>query len=286
MTPFNAFFETRRAPLWVIGLVIVLQPVFTAFFNFVVFRNHWTAPLFHATDGFIQGTIDADLPMLVLVVGGLIFWAGSLRPRDVGWKGRNLVSAAALTLALWAIINIAIVVFVLTERHQLILDPSWSKPGPIVNFGSLFAQIFCNALYEETIYRGFLTVQVMLMLKRFGRLPAALIAAVAVQVLFMIIHVPELIVYGHYPLSEVWLTLVSIFIAGLTLVSIYFLTGNIFFAVGVHALVDANMMIISGPLNQMIGFIYIFAALGAAVLWKAMPWFRILGECRRESVRE
>lgn len=269
------FFETRRAPLWVIAAVIALQPALAGFFELVVFRNHWTAPLFHATGGLIQGTLDANLPSLALVVGGLIFWLGRQLPQDVGWKAKNILPAAGLTVALWAIVNVAAVLYLLVTRRPLALDPSWTTPGPVVKLGSLLAQVFGNALYEETVYRGFLTVQLMLLFKRLGRLPAMLLAAVVVQAIFMAIHVPMLIVVDQHPLSGLWPDLVPIFIVGIILVAIYFLTANLFVSVGVHALIDVGMMVAGAPaFSQSESYLFLGVPLCAACLWRLARWRR------------
>lgn len=276
MSLLDPFFETRRAPFWVIAAVVVLQPALAGFFELVVFRNHWTAPVFHATGGLIQGTLDANLLVLAVIVGGLIFRMGGLRPRDAGWNAASIMPAAGLTLALWAVVNMAAGVYVLAAGRQLALDPSWTAPGPVVKLGSLLSQIFGNALYEETVYRGFLTVQLMLLLERLGRLPALLLAALVVQAVFMAIHVPMLIVAEHQPLAALWPSLVPIFVVGLILLAIYLLTRNLFLSVGVHALTDASMMVASAPAP--VSALFLGLPLCAACLWR-------LAKSRRSSSR-
>jgi len=262
-------FEARRAPLWAIAIVIAAQFVFDAFFNFVVFRNHWTTPITRATDGFIQGTFVANAITLAVVVGGIIFWAAKLRARDVGWRGTDIGSAAALTIALWAAVNLGVAFYGYATSSGIALNPSWTKPGATVQFGGLFAQLFGNALYEETIYRGFLTVQAMLWLQRFGRVPALLMAVAGVQAIFALIHVPMLLVTGN-AWADIVQILPQLYLAGLILAAIYLLTGNLFVAVGVHALADAYMLIPSDTsgLTGNFGFVYMGVGLAAAVVWR------------------
>src|SRR5580704_5607981 len=123
---------------------------------------------------------------------------------------------------------------------SLVLDPGWTKP--MENAGLFVGQIFGNALYEEIVYRGFLTVQVYLLLRRLGRNLAMVLAVVMVQAVFATIHIPMLIVAGH-GWAEVVAILPQLFIMGVALAIIYLVTGNLLIAVGAHALADAYMQI-------------------------------------------
>jgi hypothetical protein len=168
-------------------------------------------------------------------------------------------------LFLWAIVNGAVLCYTLWRSIPLALNPAWAKPT--ANAGRFIAQLFGNALYEEVVYRGFLTVQlVLLLMRRLPRIPALSIAAVAVQAIFAGIHIPMLIASGNS-----WPTILSImptlFVAGLVLAAIYLLTGNLFVAIGVHALTDAFMLIPrdSAGLGD---FTYLLVGLAGALVWR------------------
>jgi hypothetical protein len=211
----------------------------------------------------------ANAIMLTGVVGGIIFWAAKLRARDVGWRSTNLRSAIAFTIALWVAVNLGVAFFAYATGSGIALNPSWTKRGATVQFGGLFAQLFGNALYEETIYRGFLTVQAMLWLQRFGRVPALLMAVAGVQAIFALIHVPMLLVTGN-AWADIVQILPQLYLAGLALAAVYLLTGSLFVAVGVHALADAYMLIPSdnSGLNGNFGYVYTGVGLAAAVVWR------------------
>jgi uncharacterized protein len=188
-------FETTRVPFWIIGLTIAAQFVLDALWNLVVFPHHWLRPLSYATDGLLNVTFWANIIMLIAVVGGVIFTLGHLKPRNVGLRLADVRTGVLFTLVLWASVNLLVVAGVALKGVPLALDPEWSKP--VANAGLFVGQIFGNALYEEIVYRGFLTVQVFLLLQKLGGNIAMVIAVVLVQAIFATIHVPMLIVAGH-----------------------------------------------------------------------------------------
>ncbi|HEX3942809.1 MAG TPA: CPBP family intramembrane glutamic endopeptidase [Rhizomicrobium sp.] len=265
MRTIGDLLRVPRAPAWVIGLVIVAQIAGDAFINLVVFRHHWLVPLYNATGGLLNVTFGANLVMLVMVVGGMIFGLARVSPADVGLRVADISPALLFSMSLWAIVNGAVLCDTLWRSVPLALDPGWAKPA--VNVGRLIGQLFGNALYEEIVYRGFLTIQVMLLLMRqLPRTPALLIAVVAVQAIFAAIHVPMLIVTGNS-----WPAILSImptlFLASLMLAAIYLVTGNLLVAVGVHALSDAFMLI--SPDSVGLGnFPYLVLGLAGALIWR------------------
>ena len=187
--------ETTRAPFWVIALTLAAQFVLDALWNLVVFPHRWLRPLSYATDGLLNVTFWANIIMLLTVVGGAIFILGHLKPRDVGLRLEDAGVAALFTASLWASVNCFVAMGVVLKGASLALDPGWSKP--MENAGLFVGQIFGNALYEEIVYRGFLTVQVYLLLERLGRNLAMVLAVVMVQAIFATIHIPMLMVAGH-----------------------------------------------------------------------------------------
>jgi uncharacterized protein len=250
--------DTTRAPFWIIGLTIAAQFVLDALWNLVVFPHHWLRPLSYATDRLLNVTFWANIIMLLTVVGGVIFMLGHLKPRNVGLRLEDVRAGALFTGVLWASGNLFVAAAVLLKGAPIALDPGWSKTTE--NAGLFVGQIFGNALYEEIVYRGFLTVQVFLLLQKCGRNIAMVLAVVLVQVIFATIHVPMLIVAGHG-----WADIVSIlpqlFVMGVALAIIYFMTGNLLMAVGAHALADAYMLIPRDATGFEDDFDYLYLAL-------------------------
>lgn len=271
--------QTKKAPIWLIVAVIAAHAASTPFFNFIVFPNHWLSPLSRATLGLINVTLQANLLYLAVIIVGLIFVIGRMRPADVGWRSDRLPAAVVYTLILWGVANLLVVAVLLAKGVPLAFNESWTKPGPTKTIGAFVAQIFGNALDEETIFRGFLTVQVMLLLRRFGETTAVIAAVVLVQAFFASIHIPMLLTNGA-SWSDILETLPVLFLAGVVLAAIYLATGNLFVAVGAHALTDAYMLLPRDAfgLADNFGFVYLGLGFAGALLWRfARPHVKSAG---------
>lgn len=255
----NRIWNTPRAPVWAIALVIVAQYVLDALFNLVVFRQHWIGAIVRATGKWVNGTLVAYTIMLPVVVGFAILLLGGLRLRDIGLRKEDVRAAIGWTVVPWIVVAGA---EALLHIGHFAFDPAWSKPGVVG--GALIAQIFGNALYEEIVYRGFLTVQLMLMLERFGRTRAAIWGVVLAQIVFASIHVPMLLNH-RTPWPEIAGLMPELFLAGVGLAALYFLTGNLLIVVGVHALVDAPTLVTPDASGLGGDFGYVFLALALVV---------------------
>lgn len=272
----DELWQTKRAPVWALIAVAAAHIASAPFFNFVVFPHHWLTPLSRASFGLVDGTLQANLIIIAIVVFGLIFGAARMRPADVGWQSDKLPAAILFTLGLWAVANLLVVAGAEIQGLPITFNESWTKPGLTQTFGAFLGQIFGNALAEETIFRGFLTVQLMLILRPFGKVAAATIAVIAVQTFFASIHIPMLREHG-VSWTDIFETLPSLGLAGAGLAIVYLATGNLFIAVGIHALADAYMLIArdSFPFDDNFGFVYLGLGLLAVLLWR-FAWPRVI----------
>ena len=135
-------------------------------------------------------------------------------------------------------------------------------------------------------YLGFavLTVPVVMLLPGDARTVLQIMAAIYVAVISLcfylnskghhivssfIIHIGLLLNMG-LSWSAILGTMPELFLAGVTLATIYLFTGNLLIAVGVHALVDAPMLIPkdASGLGDDFGYVYLMLALVAACLWR------------------
>jgi Type II CAAX prenyl endopeptidase Rce1-like len=91
-------------------------------------------------------------------------------------------------------------------------------------------------------------------------------ALVLVQAIFATIHVPMLIVAGH-GWAEIVAILPELFIMGVALAIIYFMTGNLLMAVGAHALADAYMQIPRDATGYEDDLGYLYVALALVSPW-------------------
>jgi membrane protease YdiL (CAAX protease family) len=267
--PRNSFsnsgiWSVRRTPVWLIALVVLAQYPLTLLFNLVVFHQGWIKALQLMTRGLLNATLVGYAILLPLVVGGLLFLLGRLRPRDVGLRARDLPAAIIWALALWAVVNLGEAV---AQSGHFGFDAQWTRPLGLI--GQWIAQIFGNALYEEIVYRGFLTVQLALLFERLGRGRALVLGVILAQAVFASIHIGLLLNMG-LSWSAILGTMPELFLAGVALATVYLFTGNLLIAVGVHALVDAPMLIPkdASGLGDDFGYVYLMLALVATCLWR------------------
>ena len=73
--------------------------------------------------------------MLSIVVGGMIFGLGKLRPGDIGLRKGDIRAAALFTLLLWMVVAAA---ERLGQIENFVLDPALTKPRPVALGGMLF----------------------------------------------------------------------------------------------------------------------------------------------------
>jgi membrane protease YdiL (CAAX protease family) len=130
--------------------------------------------------------------------------------------------------------------------------------------GALLAQLFGNALAEETIYRGFLLPQTWL------KLPIAqhpgwrlLLTVLISQGVFALSHIPNRIFNGM-PITAMAPDMLILLAFGLYFTFLYLRTGNLFIAVGVHALVNQPVSIIQSDLSAPL---LMTLALLLAIVW-------------------
>lgn len=198
-----------------------------------------------ATAGLVQPTLLFNLLTLVVVLGGVIVAWGRLRPRDVGLRGDRLAVGAVVTAGAWVFVQLASVAWDLAVGRRVLLDASWTDPGVTALLGVLIGQLLGNALAEETVWRGFLLPQLYQKLRgargRAGRpVPAfdgrAFAAALLLsQAAFALMHLPVRL-HGGLTGAALALDLGRTFALGLFFAALWIRTGNLFVAVGIHAL--------------------------------------------------
>ncbi|ELZ88317.1 abortive infection protein [Haloferax sulfurifontis ATCC BAA-897] len=233
-----------------------------------------TRSIVDATDGFVQPTLLLYLPVLLLVVGGVMLWVGRLRLRDLSLRRGDLRTGVVVTVGVWLLMQVVGIVALLWAGEPIRLNDTWLTGGALAAIGALVAQLFGNALYEEVVFRAFLLNQFRHKLRR--RLTTAprwsvLLALVASQAVFALIHVPSRLVGDGLTLGQLGPTLVLLFVWGTLLAVVYYRTGNLFVTIGIHAFMNAPTMLVGPPDAGVLTAI----ALGAliAVLWPRIERF-------------
>ena len=265
-----SIWDTRRAPVWVIVAALAVNGLAAYFFNFVVGAHHWLGPLALATQGLIQPTWIMAPTLIIIMIVGLIIHVGGLRWADVGFIPSRIWPAVIFTVALWAMVNGGLAIMDLINHLPMTLDDSWAKLGIPRKAGIFIGQIFGNTPIEEILFRGFLLVQLALIWRPLGQTKALVIALIASQLIFALMHIPFLIVQGHH-FPEICFGLTELFIMGSIFAIIYLATNNLFIAMGTHALANQSMQVPSGSTSVFEGIdVFSCIALAASLLW----WWR------------
>ncbi|MBN1859141.1 CPBP family intramembrane metalloprotease [Candidatus Bipolaricaulota bacterium] len=205
--------------------------------NLVVFRSPWLDPIVRATHGWIQPTLIVNLGLIVVLVFGVVGLGGHVSPRKLIGAPRHTVRATGWTAALWGITQLVGAVALLI-RGELAFHPSWSTQGASWLLGGLLAQLAGNALFEEIAFRGFLLPQAHRRLSTIHRPALRIFIAVLIsQAVFALIHIPNRI-YAGLPLAAYPMDLLRLLGLGALFAVIYLRTGNLFLAVGIHALLN------------------------------------------------
>ena len=193
-----------------------------------------------ATHGLVDKALLCSAAALLVITGGILFGIGRLKPRDVGLLVARVPLALAVTLALWVLAQVAALIIGLIHTGGITLHHDWAENQATRVFGQVIGQLFGNALFEEIAYRGFLLTQVYLLLAA-GSVWSAktrLIAAVAIsQAFFALMHIPIRLHRGTEPAALPLNLLATVFV-GVFFCWVYLRTGNLFIAVGVHALIN------------------------------------------------
>jgi len=233
---------------------------------YAVLGTDLLTPLHEATDGWLHPTFLINVVLMALLVVGLMFLAGRLRPRDVGLTTSSLRVGVLVTLGLWGASQLIGLVVNLILTGSIQLDTLWHERGTGFIFGSLIAQVFGNALQEEIVYRGFLLNQLVLKLRRLVKRPGVAIAAALLvsQAVFALMHIPVRLLYG-FTAAELPMILLMPLLLGLFFSLVYHRTGNLFIAVGVHTLNNIPLALFTSQ-NLATGVILVLSLL-LLVIW-------------------
>lgn len=197
-----------------------------------------------ATAGLVQPTLLFNLLTLAVVLGGVIVAWARVRPRDLGLRRDRLAVGAAVTAGAWIFVQLASVAWDLAVGRRVLLDPAWADRGVTVLVGILIGQLLGNALAEETVWRGFLLPQLYQKLRGGGArsdpVPALdgrafAVALLLSQAAFALMHLPVRLHDGVTG-AALALDLGRTLALGLFFAALWIRTGNLFVAVGIHAL--------------------------------------------------
>ena len=243
----------REASWPVLALFVVFVgagvDVIRNFLNDWVLFNEWVQGIFQKSGGLI--TEHLILCWIELIIFLVILWWGRLRWQDVGLIGSKLLLGLAVMLALWLVAQLMMVAAALVTGARVILHPDWQGVGTGKVLGNFIQHFLGTGLCEELTIRAFFLVQLA---KKFGgaknRKSAPFIWAMLVSAIFFaLLHIPRLLAEGVTGYSLLmWMVLLTI--AGIYFAMLYLRTGNLFVAIGLHALGDAPTPLFASPVNH------------------------------------
>lgn len=232
--------NVKEAPWRIIFVCLLVSIGLVMLINLVLFPSTFFSPIAKASSGLIDGTLQANL-LNILVFSLIVFGWAKLRPSDVGLDWSKLLQGLSLTALLWLATQ-AIVLLINAINGDIHLDPLWSQRGVTVVIGALIGQLLGNAFYEEMLYRGFFLSQFYLKLREMNERRRLTWAILSMLGIFILSHIPNRI-FHDYSLADIPLDFALLFAWGLFFMAIYLLSGNLFLAIGVHALVNRPTMI-------------------------------------------
>ncbi len=255
--------DTKETSWKVILVYLLASLCMTAVVNLILFPSSFFDPISKATFNLIDPTLQANL-LNILVFSLIVFGWGKLSPSDVGLEWHKLAQGLSLTVLIWLVVQ-AIVLLLSWDSGGIHLDPAWSEQGVTTVLGGLIAQFAGNALNEEMGFRGFYLRQFYLKIKGPDERWRVGWAVVLMAGLFALSHIPNDI-YRGYNLSGMLTSFELHFFWGFVLAFIYLLSGNLFLAIGVHALMNQPTLITEASFlgNLLIPFLGLFFA---AHLW-------------------
>lgn len=267
----ESIFAGVRSVSWsMLLLTTVIAVAALSFSNVYVLQNPippFAILLERATSGLINGSLIASLSTLV-ITAIVMFGVAGVRPRDVGWRGRQLRQAIAVTIAFWVVMQVVIAVITgLTD--PLVPHELWNRRRLGSIGGDMLAQFLGTALLEETLMRGFIMTQLYLKAATLMRHRAALALAVVVStLLFAAFHLPNQLWVSNMRGPELVLGQLIIVVFGVLACALFLAARNLFVVVGLHAIINAPTPLVAAD-NATILFVW----LGLTLLLLLVCWW-------------
>jgi hypothetical protein len=253
-------------------LSLVLPPVLVALFGYALARKmvdpEWPGIAESAT----RGVITREFVLSLVAIGVLLLLiplASRIKLDDVGLHRDYLGRGIGVVAMIWGASQVIGVLPRVVANRPVLLDRDFEF-GSRWEMAGQFLTALGNATFEEIAFRGFLLVQLHLLINRGDRNDegrsawAAIITAVVANLAMLPGTLP-------YPSLEIAATDQGILLlGGIFLCWLYLRTRNLFFVIGVHALLIAPSPVVAGPRGGVDWYQPLVVAVLAA-LW-ALLW--------------
>ncbi|MEO8199172.1 MAG: CPBP family glutamic-type intramembrane protease, partial [Gemmatimonadota bacterium] len=245
MSPSILFHRFRKARV----LAIPLPPIIVTLVGLVAAGQLMARPWAGTTALMSHGLVTPLFLVTLIALGcalGIILVVGRIRVEDVGLDPDYVGRGFGLVVMTWAAAQVVGVIPRVVANRPVVLDPVFEHGSRWELFGTLLTSLGTASL-EEIVFRGFLLIQIyLLLLRKPERSEQALYVATAVVLLLS-----SLAALPHDLPFASWRAAVEhelIFAGGgLFLTWLFLRTRNIFFVIGVHALLLAPTPIVAGP---------------------------------------
>lgn len=230
-----------QAPRWLVTTVPLLVPIsipITATLLLQIPNLTTALPMFIPLHGL----------SFVMVVGVLILGLGKLGPGDIGLRSAHVGTGILITGLFWIVAQGVLLLVALAAPEPVAWHPAW-QDGFARNILLLAGNLFGTALFEETTYRGFLLPQFGHVFMRSRGIPHHYPIATAVLVsslCFSFAHLPILFFQNPTPGQVIGVFLITL-LGGLYGALVYVRTQNLFVAMGLHALNNSPLALVTVP---------------------------------------
>jgi membrane protease YdiL (CAAX protease family) len=251
----------KKLPINLLLAFIVLNFV-SVYLSTLIFRTTWIADIQRNTSGWVDPNLVTFSLLNIVLVLGLLVFAGKLRALDMGLV--KIYQGFLALAGIWIFSQLFTSMVVLAAGQELALHQMWLQHPSGYIFGFLIAMIIGTALYEEIAFRGVIFPQLFFRFsnsnKSYGF--SIFLAILVSSVLFSLFHIPSLILIQGLGAREILISLVGFLVPGFILSIAYLRTGSLFIPIAIHALNNAPTPLLQSPLNpslaiQVAGLLFI-----------------------------
>jgi membrane protease YdiL (CAAX protease family) len=188
-----------------------------------------------------------------------------------------------VTIALWLVMQ-GILTVVGALQGQLALNADWNQSGGSPVIGGVLGQLLGNALVEETVFRGFFLAQFYVKAAHRLRHEAALaISVIGSSVLYSVTHVPNLLFIKSIDGIDLLMFLGGLVGLGFLFAAVYLVTGNLFIAVGLHALVNTPAPLFHSS-ELTVNTVWFGVTVLLLIAWPQIKWLRAHSEMEGDTM--
>lgn len=217
------------------------------------------------------GLIHRTLLLNALLLAGSVYFVlmryGGVRAQDMGLDSVKLPQAVKIGAIIWVVVQVIEALSSYVSKGSIGFDSSWGT-GALANIGLLIGMLFGTALYEETGFRGHLLTEFINRCNKTTKSKNYVIglALLVSQLLFMLMHVPWMVMNQGWTTSIIPDLIFSVFLNGVIYGLLYLRTRNLFFVMIIHALGNAPTSLIE-PTIAPSGLIILLGII-CAVAWR------------------